>query len=195
MRVALARVEWPVSPVSIDSHTRRQILVNRRFQLRYVAGLALAGASVCGAFGVAVWMAVRQAREALAAEARPVLEGTETTILVLTVFMAVVMAAALALVALLVTHRVAGPMRVLVDQMRLLADGRYPRWRPLRAHDELRELFAEFHAAVDALRRRDHEELAGLEDVLAAGPTSGSATLESLTTRKRARLDRSPEEG
>ncbi len=109
--------------------------------------------------------------------------------------MAVVMAAALALVALLVTHRVAGPMRVLVDQMRLLADGRYPRWRPLRAHDELRELFAEFHAAVDALRRRDHEELAGLEDVLAAGPTSGSATLESLTTRKRARLDRSPEEG
>jgi len=195
MRVALARVEWPVSPVSIDSHTRRQILVNRRFQLRYVAGLALAGASVCGAFGVAVWMAVRQAREALAAEARPVLEGTETTILVLTVFMAVVMAAALALVALLVTHRVAGPMRVLVDQMRLLADGHYPRWRPLRAHDELRELFAEFHAAVDALRRRDHEELAGLEDVLAAGPTSGSATLESLTTRKRARLDRSPEEG
>jgi len=52
--------------VSNDPHTRRQILVDRRFQLRYVAGLALAGASVCGAFGVAVWMAVRQAREALA---------------------------------------------------------------------------------------------------------------------------------
>lgn len=181
--------------MSIDPHTRRQILVDRRFQLKYVAGLALAGASVCGAFGVAVWMAVRQARESLSPEARPVLEGTETTILVLTVFMAVVMAVALALVALLVTHRVAGPMRVLLGQMRLLADGRYPRWRPLRSHDELRDLFAEFHAAVDALRRRDHEELAALEDVLAAGPASGTATLESLTTRKRTSLDRSADEG
>jgi nitrogen fixation/metabolism regulation signal transduction histidine kinase len=179
--------------VSIDPHTRRQVLVDRRFQLKYVAGLALAGACVCASFGVAVWMAVRQARESLPPEARAVLAGTETTILVLTVFMAVVMAAALSLVALLVTHRVAGPMRVLRGQMRVLADGRYPRWRPLRSHDELRELFAEFHAAVDALRRREHEELATLEDALAAGQGAGTAALEHLTSRKRASLDRSAE--
>src|SRR5262245_1712929 len=108
--------------------------------------------------------------------------------------MALVMALVLSLVGLLVSHRVAGPMRVLRGQLRQLAEGAFPRWRPLRSHDELRDVFAEFHATVDALRRREHEEVAALESALATGSGStGRATLTSLAATKRARLDEPPD--
>jgi len=79
---------------------------------------------------------------------------------------------------------------VLRGQLRRLAEGGFPRWRPLRSHDELRDVFAEFHATVDALRRREHEELAAVESVLATGTgDDGRTTLTSLAATKRARLD------
>ena len=176
--------------VSPETYTRRQVLVDRRFQLKYAVGLALGGASLCAAFGGAVWLALHQARETLGPESQATLQGTETTVLVLTVFMAAVMSLVLSLVGLLVSHRVAGPMRVLRGQLRQLAEGAFPRWRPLRSHDELRDVFAEFHATVDALRRREHEELAAVESVLATGSGGDSrTTLTSLAAAKRARLD------
>ena len=175
--------------VSPEAYTRRQVLVDRRFQLKYAVGLALGGASLCAAFGGAVWLALHQARETLGPESQATLQGTETTVLVLTGFMALVMSLVLSLVGLLVTHRVAGPMRVLRDQLRRLAEGGFPRWRPLRSHDELRDIFGEFHATVDALRRREHEELSALESALATGADSGArATLSGLAAAKRARL-------
>ena len=109
--------------------------------------------------------------------------------------MALVMSLVLSLVGLLVTHRVAGPMRVLRAQLRRLAEGAFPRWRPLRSHDELRDIFGEFHATVDALRRREHEELSALESALATGAGSEArATLDGLAAAKRARLD-GPDDG
>jgi len=150
--------------VSPEAYTRRQVLVDRRFQLKYAVGLALGGASLCAAFGGAVWLALHQARETLGPESQATLQGTETTVLVLTVFMALVMSAVLSLVGLLVSHRVAGPMRVLRGQLRRLAEGGFPRWRPLRSHDELRDVFAEFHATVDALAAAKRARLDGLED-------------------------------
>lgn len=175
--------------MSPETYTRRQVLVDRRFQLKYAVGLAIGGASLCAAFGGAVWLALHQARETLGPEAQATLQGTETTVLVLSAFMALVMALVLSLVGLLVSHRVAGPMRVLRGQLRQLAEGRFPRWRPLRSHDELRDVFGEFHATVDALRRREHEELAAVESVLATGSGGDArATLTSLAAAKRARL-------
>jgi hypothetical protein len=80
-------------------------------------------------------------------------------------------------------------MRVLRGQLRQLAEGRFPRWRPLRSHDELRDVFAEFHATVDELRRRELEELAAVESVLATGSGGDTReTLASLAAAKRARL-------
>jgi len=176
--------------VSPEAYTRRQVLVDRRFQLKYAVGLALGGASLCAAFGGAVWLALHQARETLGPESQATLQGTETTVLVLTAFMALVMSLVLSLVGLLVSHRWPGPMRVLRGQLRRLAEGGFPRWRPLRSHDELRDVFAEFHATVDALRRREHEELAAVESVLATGTgDDGRTTLTSLAATKRARLD------
>ena len=181
--------------MSPEAYTRRQVLVDRRFQLKYAVGLALGGASLCAAFGGAVWLALHQARETLGPESQATLQGTETTVLVLTAFMALVMSLVLSLVGLLVTHRVAGPMRVLRAQLRRLAEGGFPRWRPLRSHDELRDVFGEFHATVDALRRREHEELSALESALATGADSGArATLGGLVAAKRARLD-GPDDG
>ena len=112
--------------MSPEAYTRRQVLVDRRFQLKYAVGLAIGGASLCAAFGGAVWLALHQARETLGPESQATLQGTETTVLVLTAFMALVMSLVLSLVGLLVSHRVAGPMRVLRGQLRRLAEGGFP---------------------------------------------------------------------
>ena len=48
---------------------------------------------------------------------------------------------------------------------------------------------------MDALRRREHEELSALESALATGADSGArATLGELVAAKRARLD-GPDDG
>jgi len=55
--MARQRSEGRVRPdplVSPEAYTRRQVLVDRRFQLKYAVGLALGGASLCAAFGGAV---------------------------------------------------------------------------------------------------------------------------------------------
>ncbi len=36
--------------MSPEAYTRRQVLVDRRFQLKYAVGLALGGASLCAAY-------------------------------------------------------------------------------------------------------------------------------------------------
>jgi hypothetical protein len=140
-----------------------------------------------------VWLALHQARETLGPESQATLQGTETTVLVLTGFMALVMSLVLSLVGLLVSHRVAGPMRC-PGPAPAARRGRFPRWRPLRSHDELRDVFAEFHATVDAppaRARGAHRARVRAGHGNAAG---GRATLTSLVAEKRARLD-GPDDG
>jgi hypothetical protein len=64
------------------------------------------------------------------------------------------------------SHRIAGPVYVLGRDLRLLAEGRYPERRSLRRGDELKELFALFGDAVEALRRRDERRTAAIEEAL-----------------------------
>jgi len=115
------------------------------------------------------------------------------TLLWLTVVAALGTAVVLGLFGLLLTHRVAGPVHVMGLYMAALAAGRYPRLRPLRKGDELRQFFERFREAVDRIRSREADEARALSHVLAAlAPIAVSpearealATLEALHARKR----------
>jgi hypothetical protein len=78
----------------------------------------------------------------------------------------VLLAAALGLLGVVITHRVAGPVFVMGHYLRVLAEGRFPRMRTLRRSDELKTFFRTFIDAVEALKARESRHAAVLEDAV-----------------------------
>ena len=149
-------------------HRRRVYLVDRAFQLKYTGFLMGAGLLVALVFGLWIWQAHQQTTELVSVDPalRPVLEASDRQLLYVFVGIAALMAAALGLLGLVVTHRVAGPMFVMGHYMSVLAQGRFPRMRTLRRHDELKSFFHVFLQAVQALKEREARHAAMLEDAV-----------------------------
>lgn len=179
---------------------RRTWVIDRRFQYKYTALLALLGGAISVLFACLMYFAHRDAlATVLAGKPIPAEVATQSaTLLWLMVTIAVLMAVALGLFGLLVTHRVAGPVYVMNHYVGILARGRYPIMRPLRRNDELKDFFGGFQSAIEALRAREVEEAELLETALeqwAPVATSPEAqqTLEALRqvhARKRDATDR-----
>ena len=157
----------PGEAVGPTTH-RRQYLVDRGFQLKYALVMAAAGLVVAGIFGLWIYQAHAQATALLApdAETRALVERSDRLLLGAFVAIAALLAAALALLGVIITHRVAGPVFVLGHYLRVLAEGRFPRMRTLRKSDELKSFFRVFIDAVDAMKVREARHTAVLEDAV-----------------------------
>jgi hypothetical protein len=114
----------------------------------------------------------------LDAEARALVERSDRELLGALLGITALMALALGVLGVLITHRVAGPVMVLGRYLHAFARGRYPRVRGLRRGDELKRLFGTFTDGVEALREREarHADL-----------------LDEAVGRMRAALPRAPE--
>ena len=151
---------------------RRQYLVDAGFQLRYMLRLAALGGGGVLLVGV---LAYRAHKAAVDSGASPLdLATGGETMLWLTGLGALCVAGLMALMGLVLTHRVAGPVYVMSLYIATLAAGRYPRMRPLRKKDELRGFFDRLSEAVDRIREREAEEARLLSEVI--------ETLEPLAT-------------
>jgi methyl-accepting chemotaxis protein len=172
--------EGTPAPAGLAAHHRRTYLVDRGFQLRYALLLAGAGAALSLLCGLWLHQAHLQATELLPldGEARALVERTDRELLGALVGITALMALALGVLGVVITHRVAGPVLVLGRYLEAFAAGRYPRVRALRRGDELQRLFGAFARGVEALRAREraHADL-----------------LEEAAARVRAALPRSPE--
>lgn len=159
---------------------RRHYLLDRGFQLKYATVMALAGLAVAAVFGLWVHQAHAQATALLGvdAETRALVERSDRVLLVVLGGTALLLAAALGLLGVVITHRVAGPVFVMGHYLKIISEGRYPRMRTLRRSDELRGFFGTFLEAVDALKKRERRHAEVLEDA---------------AQRMRAALGRSPE--
>jgi len=153
---------------SAAAHQRRVYLVDRAFQIKYTLLLVAAGMGVALAFGLWIWQAHLQVSELAAVDPaiRPLIEASDRNLLVIFVGIAALMAGALGLVGILVTHRVAGPIFVMGHYMSVLATGRYPRMRTLRRRDELKGFFQNFIEAVATLKQREARHATVLEDAV-----------------------------
>jgi hypothetical protein len=147
---------------------RRQYLVDRGFQLKYALVMAGAGLVVALVFGLWLHQAHAQATALLApdSETRALIERSDRLLLGAFVAIAVLLAAALGLLGVVITHRVAGPVFVMGHYLRVLAEGRFPRMRTLRRSDELKEFFKVFIDAVDMMKLREARHTAVLEDAV-----------------------------
>ena len=188
---------------------RRTYLVDRSFQLKYSATLGVVAAGISGLFGGMMFLAQAQARAGFDAyflrfgskmpdELQLQLSEIDTTLWMLLAATVVLMAVALSLFGVLVTHRVAGPVHVMSHYISVLARGRYPMMRPLRKADELKGFFERFSQAVEALRQRDAGEADQLDEALvllsplAMSPEAQAAVeaLKAMRDRKRDATDR-----
>jgi hypothetical protein len=147
---------------------RRQYLVDRGFQLKYALLMAAAGLVVAAVFGLWIHQAHTQATALLAPdpETRALVERSDRLLLGAFVAIALLLAAALGLIGVVITHRVAGPVFVMGHYLRVLAEGRFPRMRTLRRSDELKNFFRTFIDAVDAMKMRETRHTAVLEDAV-----------------------------
>jgi nitrogen fixation/metabolism regulation signal transduction histidine kinase len=178
---------------------RRTYLIDRGFQLKYTVLLVLCGTLISILFGALAYLAEVDVHRSLAEElmraggrsADPrlvsgLVNESATTLLVLTVAVAVLMSAALGLIGILITHRVAGPLYVMSSYVNTLAEGHYPIFRPLRRNDELKTFFDQFRAAIDSLRRAEEEDTIAIYNALnqlrtcVSGP-AGQQALQALT--------------
>jgi hypothetical protein len=148
---------------------RRNFLVDRGFQLKYALVMAAAGLAVAAVFGLWLHQAHAQAIALLSpdAETRALIARSDRLLLAAFAGIALLLAAALGLLGVVITHRVAGPVFVMGHYLSVLAQGRFPRMRTLRRSDELRSFFAVFIQAVEAMKKREARHVAVLEDALA----------------------------
>ncbi len=150
---------------------RHVYILDRSFQLKYTFLMMGAGLVIALVFGAWIWQAHRQEREILEAahlvradpRIREVLEAGDRQLLYVFLGIACLMAAALGLVGILITHRVAGPVFVMGHYLSVLARGRFPRMRTLRSRDELKTFFQLFIQAVDQLKEREARHAEALE--------------------------------
>lgn len=180
-------------------HARRVYLVDRAFQLKYALLMAGAGALVAIIFGLWLHQAHTQAVEiaGLDPALREELARGDRQLLVAFAGIAALLALALGLLGVVMTHRVAGPVAVMGHYVQVLARGAFPRMRTLRKTDELRSFFQVFIDAVESLkgRERRHVELleatvASLKAALPRAPELAAAIepLEAETRARRAAL-------
>jgi len=93
-------------------------------------------------------------------------------------------------IVIIATHRVAGPLAVISEQLEELSHGRYPQMRDLRQDDELKEFFALFRSVVDRLKARDAEEAEVMENALAAiESVASSARAQQAASALRALIE------
>jgi hypothetical protein len=187
--------EASAAPAAKSEGHRRHYLVDRGFQLKYALLMALSGVVVAAVFGLWLHQAHAQATALLApdAETRALVERSDRLLLVAFAVIAALLAAALGLLGVVITHRVAGPVFVMGHYLQVLAEGRFPRMRTLRRSDELKGFFRIFIDAVEAMKLREAKHAAVLEDAVqrmrAAGGRSPelAPAIEALSAAARER--------
>jgi hypothetical protein len=160
--------EGSAAPVGKSEGHRRHYLLDRGFQLKYAILMACAGLGVAIVFGLWLHQAHAQATALLApdAETRALVERSDRLLLGAFALIAILLASALGLLGVVITHRVAGPVFVMGHYLEVLAEGRFPRMRTLRRSDELRTFFKTFIDAVDKIKLREARHAAALEDAV-----------------------------
>lgn len=94
--------------------------------------------------------------------------------------------------AIVLTHRIAGPVYKMRKQLRAVSKGDWSRPSPLRKRDELRSFFAAFESLVDALRRQRREHIQALDEALQNVP-EGVAKQQLLDLRQALARPLSPD--
>lgn len=163
-------------------YKRRLIpIVDRRFQFKYTAiivAIAAVVSTVLGYFLLESYLTMNEVIDlaSLSPEVNDKLNNDDARkVFVITLVFLVLEVVGLGVMGLLITHRVCGPVFVLTRHLSTMLEGKYPNPRPLRQGDEFRETFETFTAVIDAMKKRDIDEIEKLKAAIAAAKAKGVA--------------------
>lgn len=176
----------------------RNFVLDPGLQLRFGGYLVAVAAGLSLALGWLVWRAYAESSKLVAlgdprsdeAVAAMLRADDRARMLWMAGVLAAIVVCLLGL-AVVVTHRIAGPALVLARACRAVGAGALARPRPLRRGDLLAGLADEVGAMVDALRAREEDErerLVHAAQVIARSPEEARAVLEQLVAEKARRL-------
>jgi len=178
----------------------RHFLLDVGLQLRLGGYLVSAVAAVASALAWQLWRAYGEASR-LVAQADPqasdamaaVLSSEDRSRMAWIGGIMALVAVALLVMAVVATHRIAGPAHAIAGMCRTVADGSLEVPRRLRRGDHLTKLADEVGLMVDALRAREEEERVWLVEAAQAmkdEPVRAKAIVEEIATEKARRLRR-----
>ena len=167
---------------------RKRWVVNPGFQLKYTIFIVVLVAGILGALGYMYVSVLQQQRELLGIqtlvksvpkspddstadfdrELRREAKREDLKKLLLLLILSGGLVIGLAVVALKVTHRIAGPVYAVSQTLRALAMGDLGSVRPLRKRDEFRFLYEDLVAVRDAMQRTTERTIELLETTLEA---------------------------
>jgi hypothetical protein len=182
-----------MSSVEISADGRRQrrlrnILLNRRFQLKYTAMIVGIASLISLVLGVFLMSTVRENSRMLKLEAefddvlQAQLADADAHIVWVLVGAFILFNLVLALIAVFITHRMAGPIFVVRRHIAAIGEGRLPRVRKLRKGDEFVELVDTLTQAITNIAVRTREEAAVIERVLGVLGDGKEDVRQELTT-------------
>ena len=150
--------------------SRRRFLINGVFQWKYTI-LVIAGVFFTSAAMSSVLFGVlhQQARQSILNQTDPTtlpLVENLTVVFVAAAAFATALSIAFGFWTMIVTHRIYGPVYVLERFVAELADGRLPKYRPLRKKDEFKDFYDAFWRAVGSLKESKRAEVAALTEAI-----------------------------
>jgi hypothetical protein len=192
-------------PPTFRPSYKREYLVDRGFQLKYALIFGSAAFAVALVGGAVMYSVLQSSiRElTLPPELWRQLTDETPTMIAAVVMTALGVGLVVGLFALVLTHRVAGPIYVMTRYISVLAEGHFPKMRKLRGSDEFKDLFDLFQKSVEFIRTRDVADAFRIEEAIAklqpqaTTPDARAAVeaLKALRDRKRALAERTDLDG
>lgn len=173
------------------------LLLNRRFQLKYTGMIVGLSTIISIALGFFLVEKIRENSRMLQLDAeldavfQEQLAQSDAKVIAYLVGALLLFNVLLGLGAIFVTHRMAGPIFVFRRYVRMLGEGRIPHVRRLRRGDEFRELIDTVQTAAEAIAVQTREEievLSRVQEAVAGGDAAVATDLERLIAKKRASL-------
>ena len=197
------------SVVMARMHKRslRNLLLDRKLQLRYVLVMVAVVGTLTVALGSLVWHFLREASAVVAVRSldpsdleaiqlQQVFARNDRWLLVALIGFGVVLTTTLAGYSLVLTHKIAGPLFKIAWHMDRIKNGHLRQVHDLRRGDQLLEFFASFRGMHDALGTAAREEVAELRAVIAelevAGQKELAERLRLLQRKKQEFIDGRP---
>ncbi len=156
----------------------RNYLINRKYQLRYTLIMVVICTGLTAVLGYSWYEQMRVASEMVevhvlgsksesyAYEVREELDSYDRHRMLMLVGFGATLCMAIALFGILLTHKVAGPLRYLSSILSKITSGRLGKLRTLREGDFLEDFFASFKEAHDALRAEAEDDLGTVTQVI-----------------------------
>lgn len=138
----------------------KRFIINPSVQWRYTAW-AIAGVFVVSAFVAVLLYGVLFDQARSRALFMPASSAVDVgvSVIVAAVAFAAVPAIACGLWAIVMTHRLCGPIRVIENNLRELESGKFPKHRPLRKKDSFRDVYGLFWRVVDKAKNSQVKQL------------------------------------